>query len=117
MDRLISKRILTVDDKEKINQFLDQPSRNQKILEILTHRPHCSFNMFVGALRESDQQGYTLLERMSKFIDKDVTIQNVPHIEEIAGNVPLYSSTFYIPISWIWSFNLSHVSERSVFVN
>lgn len=95
MDSLISKCILTVDDEEEINKFLDQPSRNQKLLEILIHRPHNVFNIFVEAMKESDQQCNILLEKMTKFFDKDVTLQNVPHIDEITGNV---YSTFYILI-------------------
>ncbi|CAC5380299.1 unnamed protein product [Mytilus coruscus] len=83
LDNLISKCVLLLDDKEEIDSFPDQLSRNQKLLEILMHRPYNTFNMFVEAVKESDQQCHTSLvvNMESRFSDK---ISKVPHKKDIA---------------------------------
>ncbi|CAC5380301.1 unnamed protein product [Mytilus coruscus] len=87
LDNLISKCILTVDDREEIDSFTDQLSRNQKLLEILMHRPYNTFNIFVEAMKESEQECNTLLvaDLESIVTDKILILKNVPTQDDIAG--------------------------------
>lgn len=73
LDSLISKCILTMDDREEIDSFRDQSTRNQKLLDILSCRPFDSFHVFVEVIKESEQKCNTLLERMTKILDKGMT--------------------------------------------
>ncbi|VDI31749.1 Hypothetical predicted protein [Mytilus galloprovincialis] len=87
LDNLISKCIMTVDDRDDIDSLAEQSSRNQRLLEILMHRPYNAFNIFVEAMKESDQQCHTqLVTNMEAIVtDKVLTLKNVPQKDEIAG--------------------------------
>lgn len=78
---------MTVDDREDIDSLTEQSSRNQRLLEILMHRPYNTFNIFVEAVKESDQQCHTqLVTNMEAIVtDKVLTLKNVPQKDEIAG--------------------------------
>ncbi|CAG2224382.1 unnamed protein product [Mytilus edulis] len=87
LDILISKCVLILDDKDEIDSFSDQSSRNNKLLEILMYRPYHTFNIFVEALKESDQKCHTaLLANMeAKITDKSLTLQQpIQYKEDIA---------------------------------
>lgn len=75
LDNLISKCILTLDDREEIDTYPDQSSRNQKLLDILMYQPYHTFPVFVEVMKESEQQNNTLLEGMTKVLDKGMTLQ------------------------------------------
>ncbi|CAG2206140.1 unnamed protein product [Mytilus edulis] len=85
LDILISKCVLILDDKDEIDSFPDQSSRNNKLLEILMHRPYHTFTLFVEALKESDQKCHIALvaNMMTKVTDKSLTLQHVQHKEDI----------------------------------
>ncbi|CAG2198756.1 unnamed protein product [Mytilus edulis] len=72
-----------VDDREEIDSFTDQLSRNQKLLEILMHRPYNTFNIFVEALKECNTLLVADLE--SIVTDKLLIFKNVPTQDDIAG--------------------------------
>lgn len=76
LDNLISRFILTVDDREEIDSFPDQSTRNQKLLELLMHRPYNTFHVLVEVIKESEQQCNTLLERMTNVLDKGEILKN-----------------------------------------
>ncbi|XP_063437940.1 uncharacterized protein LOC134718983 [Mytilus trossulus] len=87
LDNLISKCILTLDDREEIDSLLDQSNRNQKLLEILMHRPYNTFPDFVETMKKSDQKCHSsLVERMeAKVLDKDLTLQKAQLTDETTG--------------------------------
>ncbi|CAG2198304.1 unnamed protein product [Mytilus edulis] len=87
LDNLISKCILTLDDREEIDSLSDQSNRNQKLLEILMHRPYNTFFVFVEAMKNSDQKCHSsLVERMeAKVLDKDLTLQKAQLTDETTG--------------------------------
>lgn len=91
LDYLISKCIILLDDREDINICLDQSSRNQNLLKLLSHRPYNTLGMLVEAMKESDQKCHTLLlaNMVAKVPDIDVTLPQLPHKYEISGN-PLF---------------------------
>ncbi|CAC5360487.1 unnamed protein product [Mytilus coruscus] len=87
LDNLISKCVITLDDREEIDSLSDQSNRNHKLLEILMHRPYNTFTVFVEAMKNSDQKCHTsLVERMeAKVLDKDLTLQNAQLTDETTG--------------------------------
>ncbi|XP_052084022.1 uncharacterized protein LOC127721325 isoform X2 [Mytilus californianus] len=88
LDNLISKCVLTLDDREEIDSLSDQSNRNQKLLEIVMHRPYNTFTIFVDAMKNSDQKCHTsLVERMEAIVlDKDLTLRNAQLTDETTGN-------------------------------
>ncbi|VDI28090.1 Hypothetical predicted protein, partial [Mytilus galloprovincialis] len=84
LDNLISKCILTLDDREEIDSLSDQSNRNQKLLEILMQRPYNTFFVFVEAIKNSDQKCHSsLVERMeAKVLDKDLILQKAQLTDE-----------------------------------
>lgn len=87
LDNLISNCVLTLDDKEEIISFADQSSRNRKFYEIIMQRPYNTFNMFVEAMKESDQECHSSLvvNMKAMFSNKVLIEQNIPYNEDIAG--------------------------------
>lgn len=84
LDNLISKCVLTLDDREEIYNVVDQASRNQKVLEILMNRPYNTFNMFVEAMRHTQQDEF--VESMKTQVsDKDMALQNLLITDDIEG--------------------------------
>lgn len=89
LDSLISKCVLTLDDKEEICSFEDQSSRNNKLLEILMQRPYNTFDMFVEVMKESDQKCHTSLvvNMKAQLTDKDSSSMKEQHNENITGTL------------------------------
>lgn len=92
LDNLISKCLLTLDDREEIINCHKQSLRNKKLLKILNHRPYNTLGGLVEAMEESDQKSHSfLLSKMqAKVEDNVMTLQNAPLIDGLSGN--LYSS-------------------------
>lgn len=84
LDNLISKCILTVDDREEIYNVADQASRNQKVLEILMKRPYNTFNMLVEALKDTQQDEF-VASMKAQVSNKDLTLQNLLITDDIEG--------------------------------
>lgn len=89
MDNLISKCVLTLDDREEIASFPDQSSRNQKLLEILIHRPYNTFGILVDAMKDTGHDEFVKIMK-AKMSDKDLdtSIQKLPYKVEILGIAP-----------------------------
>ncbi|CAG2198306.1 unnamed protein product [Mytilus edulis] len=58
LDNLITKCVLTLDDREEIINCNNQLSRNKKLLKILNHRPYNTLGGLVEAMKESDQRSH-----------------------------------------------------------
>ncbi|CAC5360488.1 unnamed protein product [Mytilus coruscus] len=86
LDNLISKCVLTLDDREEIINSNNQSSRNKKLLKILNHRPYNTLGGLVEAMKESDQKSHTLLlsKMEAKVEDNVMTLQNAPLIDGLS---------------------------------
>lgn len=73
-----------MDDREDIYNVADQASRNQKVLEILMNRPYNTFNVFVEALKDTQQDEFVASIK-AQVSDKDLTLQNLLITDDIEG--------------------------------
>lgn len=55
LDLLISKCILSIQDREEITKQVSTSQRNEKLLYILQRQPYDSFYFFVEALKEDEE--------------------------------------------------------------
>ncbi|XP_076080667.1 uncharacterized protein LOC143051655 [Mytilus galloprovincialis] len=86
LDNLITKCVLTLDDREEIINCNNQLSRNKKLLKILNHRPYNTLGGLVEAMKESDQRSHSLLlsKMEAKVEDNVMTLQNAPIIDGVS---------------------------------
>lgn len=85
LDYLISKCVLTLDDRDEIDSFQVHSSRNQKLLEILIRRPYNTFDILFEALKHTGH--HEVVQRMeAKVSNKDLAILGVPYKADILGN-------------------------------
>ncbi|CAG2198315.1 unnamed protein product [Mytilus edulis] len=86
LDNLISKCVLTLDDREEIVNCDNQSSRNKKLLKLLINRPYNTLGILVEAMKESEQKSHTLLlsKMEAKVEDNVMTLQNAPLIDGLS---------------------------------
>ena len=71
LDDLISRCVITIEDREEILAQISQSERNRLILDILINRPYNTVGIFKEILRNSDPHCRDLLARIEYTGDQE----------------------------------------------
>ncbi|XP_071148490.1 uncharacterized protein [Mytilus edulis] len=71
LDELISRCILTIDDREEIIKPASQTERNKILLDLLISRPYDLLNLFIVILKQSDPDNSNVQALVSKMSTPD----------------------------------------------
>ena len=92
LDYLISKCLLTIDDRAEVTQCARPSERNKKVLDKLLQHPSNTCHVFIEALRKTGPNNNDLVERLVK-LDSESTFpyeSQVSSDERLIGELIRY---------------------------
>lgn len=85
LDELISRCILTIDDREEIIKPATQTERNKILLDLLISRPYDVLNLFMVILKQSDPDNSNVQALVSKMSTPDGHKLTLKQTETVTG--------------------------------